>query len=236
MTTLSITPIKPKLVSDQVFDQLRELIFRRQIKPGEPLLPERELSRMFNVSRSTVRMAINKLIGMGLVEQKKGLGTVVCSPENEDDNPIRALLGPQEATVAELIELWQNLESAAAELAAVRASNEDILAIEEAFEAQMYDCAEGNYLPDATISFHMAVIFAAKNRAKINLMKHFYDLLFATMADEITQIYSYPGALNQNLEDHREILDAIRKRDARRAHLASARHIDRFRENLALAA
>lgn len=236
MTTLTITPIKPKLVSDQVFDQLQELIFRRQIKPGEPLLPERELSSMLNVSRSTVRNAINKLAGMGLVEQKKGLGTVVCSPESERENPIRALLGLQEATVAELIELWQSLESDAAELAAMRASDEDILAMEEAFEAQMRDCANGRYQSDATISFHMAVIYASKNRAKISLMKHLYDLLFGSMGAEITEIYSDPDALNRNLSDHREILDAIRKRDARRAHMACARHIGRLHENLAVAA
>lgn len=236
MTTLTITPIKPKLVSDQVFDQLRDLIFRRQIKPGEPLLPERELSRMLNVSRSTVRNAINKLIGMGLVEQKKGLGTVVCSPEIEGENPIRALLGLQEATVAELIELWQSLESDAAELAAVRASEEDILALEEAYEDQMHDCAEGRYLPDATISFHMAVVYASKNRAKISLMKHFYDLLFGTMEAEITHIYSDPDALNRDLTDHREILDAIRKHDPRRAHEACVRHIERFSDSIAEAA
>ncbi|MDJ0784745.1 MAG: FadR/GntR family transcriptional regulator [Desulfosarcinaceae bacterium] len=236
MATLTITPIKPKLVSDQVFDQLRELIFRRQIKPGEPLLPERELSRMLNVSRSTVRNAINKLIGMGLVEQKKGLGAVVCAPGQARQNPIQNLLGLQEATIAEVIELWQNLESDAAQLAAVRASDEDIQAIEEAFEAQVFDCAEGSYVPDTSISFHMAVIFASKNRAKINLMKHLYDLLFGTLAKEFTQIYADPESLNRNLDDHREILDAIRKRDARRAYMACARHIGRFRERLAVAA
>jgi GntR family transcriptional repressor for pyruvate dehydrogenase complex len=236
MTTLTITPIKPKLVSDQVFDQLRELIFRRQIKPGEPLLPERELSRMLNVSRSTVRNAINKLIGMGLVEQRKGFGTVVRTPESEAENPIRALLGLQEATLAELVELWQSLEGDAAELAAVRASDEDIQAMEEALEAQMYDCAAGNCLPDTSISFHMAVVFATKNRARINLMKHFYDLLFGTMADEIFQIYNDLEALNQNLEDHRKILDAIRRRDAPQARQAGSRHIGRYREKLAVAA
>jgi DNA-binding FadR family transcriptional regulator len=49
-------------------------------------------------------------------------------------------------------------------------------------------------------------------------------------------LFSDPEALNQNLEDHREILDAIRKRDARRAHLASSRLIGRFSEKLAVAA
>ncbi|MDD2388451.1 MAG: hypothetical protein PHP23_01775 [Desulfobacterales bacterium] len=37
--TLSLNPIKPKLVADQVFDQLRELIFRGQLKAGEKLMP-----------------------------------------------------------------------------------------------------------------------------------------------------------------------------------------------------
>ncbi len=38
---MKLRPIKPKKISDQVFDQLRELIFRGDIKPGEQLLPER---------------------------------------------------------------------------------------------------------------------------------------------------------------------------------------------------
>jgi len=70
--TLSLNPIKLKLVADQVFDQLRELIFRGQLKPGEKLMPERELSAALGVSRPTLRSAIHRLVAMGLVEHRQG--------------------------------------------------------------------------------------------------------------------------------------------------------------------
>ena len=60
--------VKPKRYSDQVFEQLRDLVFRGQLKPGDKLLPERELAQSMGVSRPTVREAINKLVYRGLLE------------------------------------------------------------------------------------------------------------------------------------------------------------------------
>jgi hypothetical protein len=54
-----LKPIKPKRISDQVFDQLRELIFRGEFKAGEKILTERELAEAFGVSRTSVRDATN---------------------------------------------------------------------------------------------------------------------------------------------------------------------------------
>jgi len=53
---MPLQPIRPKKISDQVFDQIRESIFRGQLKPGEQVLPERELSEALGVSRTTVRL------------------------------------------------------------------------------------------------------------------------------------------------------------------------------------
>ncbi len=57
--TISIKPIKPKRISDQVFDQIRELIYRGTLKPGEKLMTERELAQAMNVSRTTIRDAFS---------------------------------------------------------------------------------------------------------------------------------------------------------------------------------
>ena len=53
--TSSLKPIRPKRISDQVFDQLRELIFRGEFKPDERILPERELAEALSVSRPTLK-------------------------------------------------------------------------------------------------------------------------------------------------------------------------------------
>lgn len=58
---VKLKPIKPKRISDQVFDQLREIIFRGELKPGEKIMPERELSEVLGVSWTSVRDAISKL-------------------------------------------------------------------------------------------------------------------------------------------------------------------------------
>jgi GntR family transcriptional repressor for pyruvate dehydrogenase complex len=69
--TIPIKPIKPKRISDQVFDQIRELIYRGTLKPGEKLMTERELAQAMNVSRTTIRDAIQRLVTMGLITQKQ---------------------------------------------------------------------------------------------------------------------------------------------------------------------
>ena len=74
-----IKPIKPQRVSDQVFEQIRDLVFRGQLKPGEQLMPERDLAQALGVSRPTVREAIHKLVAMGLLEHRQGQGTFVRS-------------------------------------------------------------------------------------------------------------------------------------------------------------
>ena len=73
-------PVKPKLISDQVFEQLRDLIYRGYLKPGDRLMTERELAQELGVSRPTVRDALHKLVAMDLVEHRQGQGTFVSSP------------------------------------------------------------------------------------------------------------------------------------------------------------
>ena len=74
--------IKAKRVSDQAFEQIRDLVFRgRELKPGRPIMPERELAQALGVSRPTVREAIKKLVTMGLLEHRQGQGTFVSSTD-----------------------------------------------------------------------------------------------------------------------------------------------------------
>ena len=86
--TIPIKPIKPKRISDQVFDQIRELIFRGTLKPGDKLMTERELALAMNVSRTTIRDAIQRLVTMGIIVQKQGQGTFVKLIDASLDNPL----------------------------------------------------------------------------------------------------------------------------------------------------
>ena len=66
------TPIRPKRISDEIVNQLKSLIFNGKLKPGEKIPPERELAKSLNVSRVSLREALNTLQGMGLIEIQQG--------------------------------------------------------------------------------------------------------------------------------------------------------------------
>ena len=64
---MNIKPIRPKRISDQVFEQIRELIYKGEFRPGQQIPAERELAISMAVSRTSVRNAINKMVAMGLL-------------------------------------------------------------------------------------------------------------------------------------------------------------------------
>ncbi len=57
---MTLKPIKPKRVSDQVFEQLRELIYKGEFKPGAQIPPERDLAASMEVSRTSVPLSVHR--------------------------------------------------------------------------------------------------------------------------------------------------------------------------------
>ena len=126
MTDL-LKPIQVKRISDQAFEQIRDLLFRGQLKTGEQIMPERELAQALGVSRPTVREAIKKLVTMGFLEHRQGQGTFVRSIDSQrENNPLAAMIEGPEASLEELLEVRMGLEGQAVILAAQRATPEDI--------------------------------------------------------------------------------------------------------------
>ena len=72
-----IQPIRKKAISDEIVDQLVDLIGRNELKPGERLPPERELCRQFGVGRTTLREALRSLATLGI-----GLSPFAISMKN----------------------------------------------------------------------------------------------------------------------------------------------------------
>ncbi len=223
--TITLQPIKPKKISDQVFEQIRELIFRGQLKAGEQLLPERELSEAMQVSRTTVRNAINKLVVLGLLEHKQGQGTFVRFPDTRLDNPLAAAMEVEDATIADLLEVRMGLECNAAALAAQRANEEDLRFMDASLEEMRVEVASGRLGTEADTAFHMALAYATKNPVHVYIMKNFYDFLFVGIKKNLSHLYEDPANIDQILSQHSEIIEAIRKKDAQDALQAMHRHI-----------
>lgn len=228
---MNLKPIKPKRISDQVFEQIRELIYKGDFKPGQQILPERELAQSMAVSRTSVRNAINKLVTMGLLEHRQGQGTFVSSPERREGNPLAAVMATDEATLDDLLEVRMGLECNAAKLAAQRATETDIIAIKKSLVEMEEDLAATDKIgtgPDA--AFHMAVGFSTKNPVLIHLMRNFYDFLFVGIKKNLTHMYMDRDALEEVITHHKDIFAAIERRAPQDAFDAMQTHINFVKE------
>ena len=221
-----LKPIKPKRISDQVFDQLRELIFRGEFKAGEKILTERELAEAFGVSRTSVRDAINKLVVMGLLDQKQGQGTFVRSPESREKSLLATMVESQDASITDLLEVRMGLECNAAALAASRAVEKDLQFMQKSIEEMQKEVNSGRLGNEADAAFHMAIAYATNNPLQIFIMKNFYDFLFTGIKVNLEGLYKVPGNIDTILNQHQAIYQAIRKGNPEAAYRAMKRHID----------
>lgn len=220
-----LKPIKPKSIAEQIFEQLRDFIFRGKLKPGEKLPPERELAESFGVSRPSVKSAINKLINLGLVVQRQGQGTFVRSLESRYlENPLREVLEGEEVSLYDLLEVRLGLEVQAVGLAAKRATEEDIQALEMCVQDMLSKVDEGQVGSEEDVAFHMSIAFATRNSAQIYLMKNFYDLLFHGIRESRFYLQE-AGNLSTMGQQHSEILQAVRDKDPGQAQTCMERHI-----------
>lgn len=221
-----IKPIKPRRISDQVFDQLRELIFRGEFKAGEKILTEREMAEAFGVSRTSVRDAINKLVVMGLLEQRQGQGTFVRSPESKSQSLLATMVESQNASLVDVLEVRMGLECNAAAMAALRADEKDFQFMRKSIDALETAAASGHLAEAADVSFHMAISYATGNRLQVTIMKNVYDYLFAGVDTHLEALYRRPDDLAAILDQHRAIYRAIRDHDPEGAHLTMRQHIE----------
>lgn len=208
---MQIKPIKKQSVSDEVFDQISSLILSRQWLPGDKIPSENELGILFNVSRISIRAALQKLIAIGMLESRVGEGTFVIksTPANYFKSLIPNMVLTKHDDKA-ILELRRGIETESIMLAAERATQADIERIESVANAMeilinQEDLSE--YIL-ADFNFHMEIAKASKNALIVEVMLILKDLLFLHYTDMIKNMgpdvaYDYHG----------EMLDAIKTKN-----------------------
>jgi GntR family transcriptional repressor for pyruvate dehydrogenase complex len=222
---IELKPIRPKRISDQVFDQLRELIFRGDYQPGQKIMTERELAEALNVSRNSVREAINKLVTLRFLEQRQGQGTFVRSIDEAVQIPLATVMETQDATLIDLLEMRMGIECTAASLAAQRITADELKAIEEALADMKQDILAGGLGTEGDLAFHMAIAAATKNPLQIYIMKNVSNFLHVGIRENLLHLYQEAENIENILKQHTAILEAIRGRDPDAAYKAMKSHI-----------
>lgn len=143
-----------------------------EIRPGSRLPSQRRMARTFGVSRSSIREALNTLSGMGYLSSIHGRGTFVredVSPEACRSNRLGATFTA--GTILELMEARELLESKAAELAATRASRENLQQIHKAVQRIGRSGDDVSRFFDADLEFHLALAKASGNQTLFEMIK-----------------------------------------------------------------
>lgn len=217
--------IPQKKVSDRVFEQIRELITGGKIRPGEQLPPERELTALFDVSRSSVREAMLKLECLGFVEQRHGEGTFVKSVT---ESPLTGMLDAclqSDDFIADLMEIRNVLETWAAAAAAQRATKADLAAMGQILD-EMQDAREkGKIGHELNVRLHFRIAQATGNTFLVHIMDTISGWIQQMTHKVYAPLYADLDTFATLNRQHRAIVDAIVRKDKSAALKAMDRHL-----------
>ena len=223
---MKFKPIKPKKVSTQIADQIRESILSGDFSPGEKLPPERELAEMFSVSRPSVREALNILSSAGLVMSYQGGGTVVLSlVDTQKGNALSDLINAQYDRALEVIEVRKCMESWTAYYAAQRARPEDLRRMEEIVSGMERNLDGMKPSEDLDANLHIVIARATHNVVWLHLMQSIFDAMKDFQRSVWRAVYLTDEDHRLLYAHHCAIVDAITGKDPELARKVMMDHL-----------
>ena len=222
MVRPSFEPIKHEKISTKIAEQIKALIAKGELKPGDVLPPERELVKIFKVSRAPLREALKSLTGMGFLDITATHRTIVKSlAAGRITEPLDQLIKEDIHTVFELIEVRKAIETWNAYYAAERAENEDVARLESSIESMRQKIEQHSNAVEEDANFHITISQAAHNKIQTHLMFSIYDILKKSIAN-----YFDNFKLNYILDQHYRVVEAIKKNDPVLAGRRMREHLD----------
>jgi GntR family transcriptional repressor for pyruvate dehydrogenase complex len=218
----------------QVADQIEGLIVDESLCPGDRLPSERNLAEQLGISRTVVREAIRLLSVRGLVEVKPGRGTFVRALSPSDAAvPLQLLLKLRQCPdlLDNVYEVRHMIESEVAGLAAERATDQDYAALEAAIEGMAAHIDDPEEFITHDLAFHSALAAATHN----DLFGVLLNAISGFWSEAALLAYQAPGAAEDSLNYHRDILRHVKARDPEKARRAMCEHV-RYSQEQAKAA
>ncbi|SDG64245.1 FadR/GntR family transcriptional regulator [Winogradskyella thalassocola] len=207
-----------------IISKIGELINFKNLEPGDKLPSERMLSEKFEVTRSNVRGAIQKLEFYGLLESIPQSGTFVANIGVIAMNGmIEDILKLEEPNFKSLVETRILLELKTVRLASLRRTDDDLKRIKEALDAYTKKVLKGEDAVQEDLLFHLALAKASGNSTLNNFM------LIIT-PEIITNFEKYhvcdKSLARQGIEEHNAIFDAVKKQDPKLAKQKMKEHFN----------
>ncbi|SEK11348.1 GntR family transcriptional regulator [Paraburkholderia diazotrophica] len=184
---------------DQAYAMLRQAIADADIYASreEIRLDERVLSETLGVSRTPVREAMTLLEQEGFLRMVPRRGIYIVRKSKRE--------------IVEMIQMWAALESMAARLATLHATDEEIARLRRMFD-QFRDSTPAEHIAEysnANIAFHQAIVELSKSRIILDTIKNIFIHVRAIRRMTISQ----SDRASRSIVDHLRIIEALEKRD-----------------------
>jgi GntR family transcriptional repressor for pyruvate dehydrogenase complex len=214
-------------VSDVIMSQIEEMVVEGTLKPGQKLASERELAQQFEVSRPSVREAIQKLVAKGILESYQGGGNYVSETIGAGfSDPLLELLIKHPEAQHDLLEFRHALEGLCAHYAALRRTEIDQQNLEKKYlQLKAYQQSE-EFIKEAhaDVEFHIAIAEAAHNMVLLHMMKAMFEPLRQSITENLSDIYPNKSLRASIQQQHGELLAAIIEGNPEKAKAASHDH------------
>lgn len=209
------------LLSEKVANNIKELIIDHKLQPGDKLPNEIDLANQLNVSRSTMREAIKTLVSMNILEIRRGKGTYVCEKPGIAADPLGVTFMNKKDLLLYLFETRLIIEPEMAALAAQRASQKNIQALEEIFDKMKKDILEGKDHTKADIQFHNIIAKATQNP----IIQRILPIINDCIIEGYQETKDIPESGQKVIDYHEKILKAIKNNDSKAAEQYMREHI-----------
>ena len=217
--------------SSLALERLRIIIDQLEMEARDQLPTERELSEQIGVGRRAVRRALEVMEAEGRIWRRQGAGTFIGSEPAQPERQIKDL--PELSNMFEVMEVRLRLEPALAQLAAVRATPDDIATMRDlAAKVGSAEDMDSRELWDGAL--HRAIATAAGNTLFLAL----FDVVDRVRQDEtwrhVREALRTHESTTLYKSQHVDVLDAIERRDPVAAEKCMRRHLLALQERLML--
>lgn len=202
---MSVITLAPSALYQQVAEQLRQRIFQHMLEPGT-WIDELKIAEEFGISRTPLREALKVLAAEGLVTMKVRRGAYVTEVSTKDVHDVYHLLALLESDAAAVVAS----RSSDAELAELQALHAELAA--HRHDAQQFFATNER--------FHMRLLALADNRWSVQVVA---DLRKVMKLNRHKSLFRQ-GRIEESLQEHSQILQALLARDPERARQATQQH------------
>jgi GntR family transcriptional repressor for pyruvate dehydrogenase complex len=227
-----ITPIRPRRAFEDVILQLKEAIAEGRLAVGDRLPHERELAKLFGVSRQSVREGLRMLEAFGVLSARRGAGpdsgwTVSADGTSGLSAILDLYSSLQRIPLSDLLEIRESLEMLSGRSAAARATDDQKAGLLVAAQ-DMVGITDGEQFLRADTEFHIMIARASGNTLAPALMEAIRESMARVMLVAFSRLEDWDAERELLATEHLDIAAKIRAGQGEAAAQALHSHLCGF--------